>query len=117
MYPAHVLPPSPINPVDALPVQWGSVEVKWVGEVTPKEPKSIYANRNTLFKGHKRERERPIRQKEVADRMAGMGKRIAEWKAVSTDESRSAIVELASLSPIKCLWLPGYKDVSAPYRA
>lgn len=65
-------------------MQWpnGTV-INWVGEYKPKEYKSIYANRNTLFKGHKRERERQERKKEIADRVNSMEKRIAEWKAVS----------------------------------
>lgn len=84
MYPSYLLPPSPINPVEPVPVQWpnGTV-INWVGEYQPKEYKSIYANRNTLFKGHKRERDLPARRKEIADRVESMDKRIAQWKAVS----------------------------------
>lgn len=84
LYPAHLLPPSPINPVEPVPVQWptGTI-INWVGEFKPKEHKSIYANRRLLFKGHKRERERAERKAEVDGRLETMDARIAEWKAVS----------------------------------
>lgn len=84
LYPAHLLPPSPINPVEPVPVQWPSgTVINWVGEYKPKEYKSIYANRRQLFKGHKRERERAERKAEVDGRLETMDARIAEWKAVS----------------------------------
>lgn len=90
MYPSHLLPPSPINPVEPVPVQWPSgTVINWVGEYKPKEYKSIYANRTKLFKGHKREREREMRKKEIQDRVDTMDKRIEEWKAVSADLKRS----------------------------
>lgn len=86
-YPAHLLPPSPINPVEPVPVQWPSgTIINWVGEYKPKEYKSIYANRTKLFKGHKREREREARKAEVEARLETMDARIAEWRAVSTSE-------------------------------
>ncbi|EJT46262.1 hypothetical protein A1Q1_05091 [Trichosporon asahii var. asahii CBS 2479] len=82
LYPAHLLPPSPINPVEPVPVQWPSgTVINWVGEYKPKEYKSIYANRRQLFKGHKRERERAERKAEVDGRLETMDARIAEWKA------------------------------------
>lgn len=35
-----------------------------------------------MFKGHKHDREKPERMEATAERLAGMEKRIADWKKV-----------------------------------
>lgn len=63
------------------------VEVQWEGggavEVRDNGPRDLYAARKTRFKGHKHERERPERERETRERLAGMEKRIGDWKKVS----------------------------------
>lgn len=89
LYPPHVLPPSPINPVkEPLPIKLedGTI-VEWTGEFTPQSTEStLYSSRKRAFKGTKAERTAPVRAKERAARLKGMEKRIAEWKKVITSK-------------------------------
>jgi hypothetical protein len=89
-YPAKLLPPSRTNPVrHAPPIVWsdGTV-ITWKGSWKPKAETSLYASRRlqangTYFKGTKAEREAPAKKAEREERMAGMAKRIEEFRKVS----------------------------------
>jgi hypothetical protein len=86
-YPAKLLPPSRTNPVrHAPPIVWsdGTV-ITWKGSWKPKAETSLYASRRlqangTYFKGTKAEREAPAKKAEREERMAGMAKRIEEFR-------------------------------------
>ena len=89
-YPPFTLPPSPTNPISDPPrIAWNDgereLELSWEGDWTPKERKDIYASRRIKFKGTRAEREKPQRMKEIAERMAGMDKRIEEYRKVCFD--------------------------------
>jgi hypothetical protein len=84
-YPAEVLPPSPTNPLKSnLPIQLadGTV-VAWVGEWKEAVKTSLYPRRKKMFKGTTAERTRRTRDAQRAERMAGMEKRVADWREVS----------------------------------
>lgn len=89
-YPAQLLPPSRTNPVrHAPPIVWsdGTV-ITWKGSWKPMAETSLYASRRlqangTYFKGTKAEREAPAKKAEREERMAGMAKRIEEFRKVS----------------------------------
>ncbi|BEI85158.1 hypothetical protein CcaverHIS002_0505590 [Cutaneotrichosporon cavernicola] len=86
-YPAVMLPPSETNPVrHAPPIVWndGTI-ITWKGSWKPKAETSLYASRRlqsngTYFKGTKAERDAPARKAEREERMAGMPKRIEEFR-------------------------------------
>lgn len=89
-YAAKLLPPSRTNPVrHAPPIVWedGTV-ITWKGSWKAKAETSLYASRRlqangTYFKGTKAEREAPAKKAEREERMAGMAKRIEEFRKVS----------------------------------
>ncbi|GMK55815.1 hypothetical protein CspeluHIS016_0208710 [Cutaneotrichosporon spelunceum] len=86
-YPAELLPPSETNPVrHAPPIVWndGTI-ITWKGSWKPKAETSLYASRRlqgngTYFKGTKAERDAPGKKAEREERMAGMAKRIEEFR-------------------------------------
>lgn len=59
------------------------MSVQWAGDASPEVKKTLYEGRRVMFKGHKHEREKPEREKETQERLAGMAKRIEEWQKVS----------------------------------
>lgn len=89
-YPADLLPPSATNPVRRpRPIQWedGTI-ITWKGSWKRKSETSLYSSRRlqangTYFKGTKAERDAPARKQEREERMAGMAKRIEEFRKVS----------------------------------
>ena len=85
-YPRHTLPPSTKNPLTNPPlIAKGDLLLRYSPDWTlfPQVKKGLYAGRVRLFKGHKRERIRHIRQEEMAERMEGMERRVEKWRAVS----------------------------------
>ena len=89
-YPTYLLPPSQINPLDSHPsirsmFQGREVEVEWGPDwrTQIKLPKGLYAGRAIIFKGHKRERDLPVRRQEIQERVDGMDRRIEKWRDVS----------------------------------
>ncbi|CAK9781662.1 hypothetical protein CC85DRAFT_281602 [Cutaneotrichosporon oleaginosum] len=86
-YPAELLPPSETNPIrHAPPIVWndGTV-ITWKGSWKAKAETSLYASRRlqangTYFKGTKAERDAPVKKAEREERMAGMAKRIEEFR-------------------------------------
>ncbi|KAK4683706.1 hypothetical protein P7C73_g6525, partial [Tremellales sp. Uapishka_1] len=76
------LPPTSSNE-PSLPIKWhDGTMVSWAGDFKEVQSKGVYGGRRRMFKGHKHERERPAREKDIASRVAGMPKRIEEWKKV-----------------------------------
>ena len=61
---------------------YGDVPVVWEGSTDTQRNKSLYGGRKIRFKGHKHERQRAGKEKERADRMSGMDKRVSEWRKV-----------------------------------
>ncbi len=57
--------------------------VSWTGDRLSKGDKSLYGGRKVQFRLHKHEREKHLRVKDTQDRMAGMDKRIDDWRSVS----------------------------------
>lgn len=90
LFPASMLPPSTANPIrKPSPVRWedGTI-ITWKGVWKRKSGTSLYASRRlqangTYFKGTKAERDAPARKAEREERMAGMAKRIEEFRKVS----------------------------------
>jgi hypothetical protein len=77
-------PPVPSQPSSSVELRWDDGRViSWAGDAAVKERKTLYGGRKRMFKGHKHEREKPERMEATAERLAGMEKRIADWKKVS----------------------------------
>jgi len=83
------LPPSSVNPIPSPPkVIWHQQgehfgrEISWEGVWGIKEKKGVYARRKVMFKGHKRERDRPERDAQTDERVKDMPRRVEEWRSV-----------------------------------
>ncbi|WVQ93096.1 hypothetical protein IAU59_000160 [Kwoniella sp. CBS 9459] len=102
-YPSQDLPASKKHAPFGMPagssraVEWSNgTIISWTGEVRPKirqgeeavagEKKGVYAGRKKMFKGHKDERNRAQKEADREARLAGMEKRINEWRQGRTDE-------------------------------
>ena len=84
------LPPSSINPIPSVPkVIWEQPgehfgkEIIWRGDWAEEKTKGVYAGRKLMFKGHKRERERPEKRVVTEERIEDMPRRVEEWRTVS----------------------------------
>ncbi|EIW65861.1 hypothetical protein TREMEDRAFT_66229 [Tremella mesenterica DSM 1558] len=96
-YPLRSLPPSPVvdaNSTTTVQTPQGEVEILWDGDPTPKEHKTPYDGRRLRFKGHKFQRQRSQREKELSDRMAGMDKLVADWRKTSAETKSSTRSQL-----------------------
>lgn len=87
-YDPSSIPPSPLSIQAGQDIQLASESgevrsIQWAGDASLKTKKTLYEGRRVMFKGHKHEREKPERRKETEERLAGMDKRIEEWKKVS----------------------------------
>ncbi|OCF35688.1 hypothetical protein I317_03212 [Kwoniella heveanensis CBS 569] len=105
-YPSEDLPASKKHTPMGMPagssraVEWANgTIINWTGEIKTRsttsdeadtvvagEKKGVYAGRKKMFKGHKDERNRAQKEADREARLAGMEKRISDWRQGRTDE-------------------------------
>lgn len=78
------LPPSQTNPLsNPRPLLWIDQSlIHWEGAWEPKQKRLLHEGRKVMFKGKKWTRERPAKERATKDRMAGMAKRISQYRIV-----------------------------------